>query len=68
MPSSAIRWRMFTCASAWTGRPASSIRIVITPFLPCDSSFVTLPTLTPAIRTGEPTRISVELRTSALIV
>ena len=59
LPSRKIRGRIFIVASLWIGRPLSLISIVTTaaslPGLP--SILVTLPTLTPAMRTGEFLRI-----------
>ena len=56
LPSRKIRGRIFAAASARTGRPASRIAIVTVadcaPGLVC-CTFVTSPTSTPAIRTGE---------------
>ena len=54
LPSRKIRGRTFSVASVWIGRPLRCIAIVTTTVLPFPrSTFVTLPTFTPAIRTGE---------------
>ena len=68
LPSRKIRGRILAVASAWIGRPLSSIRIVtIAPVPPRSvrSTPVTLPTSTPAIRTGEPGRRLFELSNAA---
>ncbi len=54
-----MRGRIFSSASLWIGRPWSWISIVMTAlFVPSwPSTLVTLPTLTPAMRTGEFSRI-----------
>ena len=57
LPSRKMRSRTFTSASLWIGR-ASSFSFIVT-FTPCESSpagstFETLPTSTPAIRTAVP--------------
>ena len=59
LPSRKIRGRIFAVASLWIGRPLSLISIVTTAAsVPaCRSILVTLPTLTPAMRTGEFSRI-----------
>ena len=68
LPSRKIRGRILAVASLWTGRPLSSIRMVrIAPSRPARSTLVTLPTSTPAIRTGEPGRMLLELSNAALI-
>ena len=56
LPSRKIRGRIFMVASSWMGRPVSLISIFTTaaPLSPLTASTsVTLPTSTPAIRTGE---------------
>ncbi len=56
LPSRKMRGRIFRCASSWIGRPFSSSSIVTRapPVAPSTAStFLTLPTSTPAIRTGE---------------
>ena len=54
-----MRGRIFSSASLWIGRPESFISIVMTAlFVPAwPSIFLTVPTLTPAMRTGEFSRI-----------
>ena len=57
LPSRKIRSRAITCASSWSGSASSSSFIVtLTPAEspPMDSTFDTLPTSTPAIRTAVP--------------
>jgi hypothetical protein len=56
LPSKMIRGRTLSFASLWIGRPLSEISIVMRAACsprPSGSTFVTLPTLTPAIRTKE---------------
>ena len=53
MPSRKSRGRISTLASSWIGWPSSSTVKVTSTALPSRSSEDTLPTLTPAIRTGE---------------
>ena len=56
LPSRKMRGRIFSSASSWIGRPLSSISIVtLAASSPAStaSTFVTFPTSTPAIRTGE---------------
>ena len=56
LPSRKMRGRIWIVASLWIGRPFLSIRIVTrAAFLSLGrrSTEVTLPTLTPAIRTNE---------------
>ncbi len=56
LPSSRILGRIFISASVWIGRPASSISIVSRAapvLLSMVSTFLTLPTSTPAMRTGD---------------
>ena len=56
LPSRKIRGRIFARASSWIGRPDLPIRIVIVTASPSPltgSTFVTRPTSTPAIRTGD---------------
>ena len=56
LPSRKIRGRIFSRASRWIGRPFLSIFIVTSVSVessPSGSTFETLPTSTPAIRTGE---------------
>ena len=59
LPSRKMRGRILAVASSWIGSPASSISIVSRAALvPSTGSIVlTLPTSTPAIRTGELGRI-----------
>ena len=57
LPSRKIRGRIRAVASLWIGRPLSAISIVTTAAVPSPAStLLTLPTSTPAIRTGEPGR------------
>jgi hypothetical protein len=68
LPSRKMRGRILAVASAWIGRPLSSIRIVtIAPSPPrfARSTLLTLPTSTPAIRTGDPGRMLFELANAA---
>ena len=56
-----MRGRIFIVASRWIGRPLRSIRIVTTAACAPSSAWairVTLPTSTPAIRTGAFVRMS----------
>ena len=55
LPSRKMRGRIFAVASVAIGRPSSEISIVTTALsVPSSAStFMTLPTLTPAMRTGE---------------
>ena len=55
LPSRKMRGRIFAVASSWIGSPASLISIVTSAWsVPSfGSTYLTLPTLTPAIRTGE---------------
>ena len=57
LPSRKMRGRIAAVASVWMGRPLSWISMLTTaPWLtplPNGSTSVTLPTLTPAMRTGE---------------
>ena len=59
LPSRKMRGRIFSSASLWIGSPASFISIVMTAlFVPSwPSIFFTVPTFTPAMRTGEFSRI-----------
>jgi hypothetical protein len=59
LPSRKIRGRILAVASVWIGRPSSSICMTITaPSEPsCGLISLTLPTSTPAMRTGEPGRM-----------
>ena len=52
LPSRKIRGRIFMVASEWIGRPRFSISMLTRPVLPSRLRPVTLPTSTPAIRTG----------------
>ena len=64
-----MRGRIRTVASLWIGLPTSSMRIVTrTPWSPLRSGsiFVTLPTLTPPMRTNEFLRRLFEVLKSAL--
>src|SRR5688500_7617192 len=64
-----MRGRTFARASLWIGRPGFVISIVTIaplPSSPSGSTFETLPTLTPAIRTGERFLRSLTLRNAAL--
>jgi hypothetical protein len=60
LPSRKMRGRILKVASRWIGRPFLSIRMVTSaawrPASTCPTP-VTLPTLTPATRTGEPERM-----------
>src|SRR5690242_13195711 len=70
LPSRKMRGRILARASVWIGRPDSPIVIVTsTASLPFDvgSTLVTLPTSTPAIRTGEPFLRLLEDSKAALI-
>ena len=53
LPSSRIRARILSVASRWIGRPPFVISIVTTPVLPTRSIELTVPTSTPATRTGD---------------
>ena len=53
LPSRNSRGRIVIVASLWIGRPSSSIVNVTSAMFPCELTLVTLPTLTPAIRTGD---------------
>ncbi len=53
LPSRKIRGLIFSVASEWIGSPRDSISIVTRPVLPSRWIEVTLPTSTPAIRTGD---------------
>ena len=56
LPSRKMRGRIFSCASLWIGSPFFSISIstrAAVEFPPIGSTFFTLPTSTPAMRTGE---------------
>ena len=56
LPSRKIRGRIFSSASSWIGRPRSSISMVTRAAPLPDSTasiFLTLPTSTPAMRTGD---------------
>jgi hypothetical protein len=69
LPSRKIRGRILAVASERTGRPFSSIRMVtIAPPSPpsAPSTETTLPTSTPAIRTGDPGRRLFEVSNAAL--
>ena len=48
-----MRGRIFTVASVWIGRPLFSISIVTRPVWPSRLIEATLPTSTPAMRTGD---------------
>ena len=48
-----MRGRIFAVASAWIGSPRDSISIVTSPVLPSRLIEETLPTSTPAMRTGD---------------
>jgi hypothetical protein len=69
LPSRKMRGRIFAVASACSGRPSSSIFITTTAPLPSSCGLIawTLPTSTPAIRTGEPGRIEFADSNVALI-
>ena len=58
-----MRERIFAVASLWIGRPFSSTSIVTSTVLEPSlrSTFTTLPTFTPAMRTGESRRRSLEV-------
>ena len=59
LPSRKMRGRIFAVASSWIGSAcfcSESVTTDVSESLPA-STLATLPTLTPAIRTGEPTRI-----------
>ena len=53
LPSRKIRGRIAAKASSWIGRPLSSTVKVTVVASPSRSVAITLPTSTPAIRTGE---------------
>ena len=53
LPSRKMRGRIFSVASEWIGRPRDSISIVTSPALPWRLIELTLPTSTPAMRTGD---------------
>ena len=61
MPSKKIRGRILTIASAATGRPSSLTVNRIFELLPSGTTSSTSPTLTPAIRTGDPAGMSTAL-------
>jgi hypothetical protein len=69
LPSRKIRGRIFALASSYSGRPLSRMASVSVderaPGLVA-STPVTLPTSTPAIRTGEPGLMALESRNAAL--
>ena len=70
LPSRKMRGRILAVASLWIGRPSVLIRSVRrAPWPPwfARSMFVTLPTSTPAIRTGDPGRMLFALANAALI-
>jgi hypothetical protein len=52
-PSRKRRGLIVTVASSWIGRPSSETVKVASAISPFESTSVTSPTLTPAIRTGE---------------
>ena len=65
-----MRGRILARASSWIGRPAlPTVIVTSTASLPLSarSTFVTLPTSTPAIRTGEPFLRLLEDSKAALI-
>ena len=71
LPSRKMRGRILNCASECSGRPLSWICIVTSaPLSPwcARSIFVTLPTSTPAIRTGDALRRLFALLNAALTV
>ena len=53
LPSRKIRGRIAAKASSWIGRPAPSTVKVTSVLSPSRPTSITLPTSTPAIRTGE---------------
>ncbi len=70
LPSRKMRGRILARASSWIGRPAlPTVIVTITASLPLParSTFLTLPTSTPAIRTGEPFLRLLEDSNAALI-
>ena len=58
LPSRKMRGRIFSVASLWMGSALLSSSMVTTAASldPARSTFLTLPTLTPAMRTGDPGR------------
>ena len=69
LPSRKIRGRIFNRASRWIGSPRSCILIVTSEAVespPTGLTSATLPTSTPAIRTGEFTWIALALSNTAL--
>ena len=71
LPSRKMRGRIFARASSWIGRPALPMVIVtmrgVAARREAGSTFVTLPTSTPAMRTGEPFLRLLEDSKAALI-
>ena len=61
LPSRKIRGRIEAKASSWIGRPASSTVKVTVVASPSRSVLITLPTSTPAIRTGDFSAMLAEL-------
>ena len=71
LPSRKIRGRILNVASLWIGRPLPSMRIGTTAAARPPSTWETeetLPTSTPAIRTGEPGRMSfADVKTAEIV-
>ncbi len=66
LPSRKIRGRISTWASSWIGCPESSTVKVTSETSPTLRVLTTLPTLTPAIRTGESLRMLAAFSNTAL--